>query len=125
MPKNSLENLPENTSEAFPEQTSEQLPEQISGDIPDKIPDKIQVVEGVAHNGKPCALRDHTGRIPLPELQSLLEDLIANKQFGLTGRSQPGVNTIQLGAPTFTHIQLAGDLYRLVLLPYEANLYEF
>lgn len=88
-------------------------------------PENIQIIEGVAHNGKTCTLRDHTGRIPLPELESLLADLIANKQFGLTGRSQPGVNTIQLGAPTFTHIQLAGELYRLVLLPYEANLYEF
>jgi hypothetical protein len=86
---------------------------------------KIQIVEGLTHNGKTCRLLDHTGRVPMTELQSLLDDLIANKQFGLSGRSVQGGNVIRFGEPIFTHIQLAGDLYRLVLLPYEANLYEF
>ena len=89
------------------------------------ISDNATVIEGVAHNGKPCRIVDNTGEIDRGELQALLDDLIENKQFGLAGRSLAGGNTITLGAPDFTHMQFGDDLYRFILLPYEARIETF
>jgi hypothetical protein len=89
------------------------------------ISDKATVIDGVAHNGKPCRIVDNTGEIDQAELQSLLDQLIAEKQFGLAGKSLAGGNTIKLGAPDFTHMQFGDDLYRFILLPYEARIEAF
>lgn len=80
------------------------------------------ILEGVAHNGKPCRIVDNTGRVPREELRSLFDELIAQRRFGLSGRSAAGGTTIRLGAPEFTHVQLGGELYRLILFPYEARI---
>ncbi len=83
------------------------------------------VVEGVAHNGKRCRVIDNTGSIARAELQGLLAQLIEQRRFGVSGLSAAGSNSIRVGAPDFTHIQIAERLYRLILLPYEARLEEF
>lgn len=83
------------------------------------------VIVGTAHNGKACRLVDRTGRIDPPALQALLATLIEQKQFGLSGRSAPGDNTIRLGAPQYGHIQIDEKLYRMTLRPYEAVLEGF
>jgi hypothetical protein len=82
-------------------------------------------IEGVAHNGKPCRLVDSTGAVPPEELRALLDDLIRERRFGISGLSAAGSNAIRLGAPEFTHIQMAGELYRLIVLPYEARIEPF
>lgn len=83
------------------------------------------VVEGVAHNGKPCRIVDNTGKIPRDELQTTLDQLIESKSFGLSGRSLAGGNTISIGAAEYGHIQFGDDLYRMILKPYEALLEGF
>lgn len=87
-----------------------------------EISPQAVILEGVAHNGRACRIVDNTGRVPREELRALLEALIAERRFGLSGRSAAGGNTIRLGAPEFTHVQLGGELYRLVLFPYEARI---
>jgi hypothetical protein len=82
-------------------------------------------LEGIAHNGKPCRLVDGTGAVPPEELRALLDDLIRERRFGISGLSAAGSNAIRLGAPEFTHIQIAGELYRLIVLPYEARIEPF
>lgn len=89
------------------------------------LSEQAVVLEGVAHNGRPCRVVDNTGRIDPAELKSLLDSLIEQKRFGLSGLSQAGGSTITLGEPEFTHIQFADQLYRLILLPYEARLEAF
>ncbi|WP_019624582.1 hypothetical protein [Thioalkalivibrio thiocyanoxidans] len=83
------------------------------------------VIEGTAHNGKPCRIVDNTGAIPRAELEQLLEDLIAAKRFGLNALSATGSSAIKLGEPQFTHLQVGDDLYRFLLFPYEARLESF
>lgn len=83
------------------------------------------IVEGVAHNGKPCRIVDNTGSIERSELEGLLGQLIEQKRFGISGLSAAGSNSIRLGAPDFTHIQIVDQLYRLILLPYEARIEAF
>lgn len=80
------------------------------------------VIEGTAHNGKPCRLVDNTGTIARQELESLLQSLIEQQAFGLSGLSAMGGNTIKLGEPDFTHVQMGDDMYRLIVWPYEARL---
>jgi hypothetical protein len=89
------------------------------------ISEAATIIEGQAHNGKPCRIVDNTGQIDRGELEALLADLIEQKQFGLAGRSLAGGNTITLGAPDFTHMQFGDDLYRFILLPYEARIEAF
>lgn len=91
------------------------------------IPDVVvpRVVEGVAHNGKPCRLIDNTGTVAIEELQSLLNELIAGRHFGLRARSALGSQTIRLGDPEFTHLQLGEQMYRLLVFSYEAHLEAF
>ncbi|MEJ2061148.1 MAG: hypothetical protein P8Y64_11805 [Gammaproteobacteria bacterium] len=94
-------------------------------DGPPPINDRAIVIEGTAHNGKPCRIVDNTGSIDRAELQALLDQLIADRCFGLTGRSLAGSNAITLGQPDFTHIQIGTELYRLILFPYEARIEAF
>lgn len=83
------------------------------------------VIEGVAHNGKPCRIVDNTGTVAREELEMLLAELIEQRRFGLSGRSSAGGTSIRIGEPEFTHIQLGDELYRFILLPYEARLEVF
>ena len=89
------------------------------------LSERAVIIEGVAHNGKPCRIVDNTGTVERGELDALLAQLIGEKQFGLAGRSMAGGNTIKLGAPEFTHIQLGAEIYRFILLPYEARIEAF
>ncbi|WP_018876129.1 hypothetical protein [Thioalkalivibrio sp. ALE31] len=83
------------------------------------------VIEGTAHNGKPCRIVDNTGTVPLAELEQLLNALIEEKRFGLNMLSSTGSSAIKLGEPQFTHLQVGDDLYRFLLFPYEARLESF
>jgi hypothetical protein len=78
------------------------------------------IVDGIAHNGKPCRIVDNTGTVPRAELEAMLNQLIEERRFGLSGMSMAGSNAIRLGAPEFTHVQIGTELYRFILLPYEA-----
>lgn len=83
------------------------------------------VIEGVTRTGRPCRLIDNTASVERSELKALLEDLIRNKRFGVSGISSGGSNAVTLGAPVYSHIQLGGGLYRLVVFPYEARIERF
>ena len=83
------------------------------------------IVEGATRGGRSCRVIDNTGTVERAVLEELLSDLLEAKRFGLTGLSATGASTIRLGAPEFTHIQLDGQLYRLILFPYEARLEAF
>lgn len=96
-----------------------------AADCGQEISPQATIVEGVAHNGKPCRLIDNTGSIERGELEGLLEQLIEAKRFGISGLSAAGSNSIRLGAPEFTHVQIGGQLYRLILLPYHARIEAF
>jgi hypothetical protein len=82
-------------------------------------------VEGRAHNGRPCRVVDNTGTVERALLEELLAELVKARRFGVAGLSATGTSAIRLGAPEFTHIQLGGELYRLILFPYEARLEAF
>ncbi|OOG24796.1 hypothetical protein B1C78_08215 [Thioalkalivibrio denitrificans] len=83
------------------------------------------IVEGRTLGGRVCRLVDNTGTVERALLDELLSDLLEAKRFGLAGRSATGASTIRLGAPEFTHIQLGGQLYRLILFSHEARLEAF
>lgn len=83
------------------------------------------VLEGIAHNGKSCRIVDNTGTVPFTELRSLLDELIDDGRFGITGRSMSGDGRMLIGAPDFTHIQLGDKVYRFILFPYEARIEAF
>lgn len=83
------------------------------------------VVDGMTKRGKRCRLVDITTSVDRAELVGLLNDLIEQDCFGIRGMSAAGDNAVTLGAPSFTHVQLGGRLYRLLLLPYEARLERF
>ncbi|OBS08050.1 hypothetical protein [Acidihalobacter prosperus] len=83
------------------------------------------VIDGQARNGKPCRIVDNTGTVPLPELRALLEQLIEDGRFGISGRSQVGDGRMLIGAPEFTHLQIGESVYRFILFPYEARIEAF
>lgn len=83
------------------------------------------VIEGVAHNGRPCRLIDNTGSIAPSELQPVLDALIADRRFGISGRSAQGGSAIPIAQATGTHIQFGERLYRILLFPYEARIEDF
>jgi hypothetical protein len=87
-------------------------------------PDAV-VVEGVLANGKRCRLVDNTRSVPGEELQALLDALIRERRFGLSGLSRTGTSSIPIGAPVFAHVQLGERLYRLILFPHEARIEPF
>lgn len=92
---------------------------------PDEIRPDATIVEGVAHNGKPCRIVDNTATVDPEDLRTLLNTLIEEKRFGLGGISVAGGNRISLDQPIGTHIQLGEDLYRILLYPYEARIEPF
>ena len=83
------------------------------------------ILEGTAHNGKPCRMVDNTASVPSDELQALFDHLIAEETFGISGTSVSGGSTIRIGGPQGTHIQIGEDIYRIVLFPYEARIERF
>lgn len=83
------------------------------------------VLEGIAHNGKPCRIVDNTGTIAREELQDALDRLIRERRFGIAGRSASGGNTIALDRPACGHVQFGEYLYRILLFPYEARIERF
>jgi len=87
-------------------------------------PDAV-IIEGLTKSGKPCRVVDNTASVERAELAGLLADLIEQDRFGIRGMSAAGENTVTLGAPVFTHIQLGGEIYRLLVLPYEARIEHF
>lgn len=93
-------------------------------EIPPLSPQAL-ILEGTAHNGKTCRIVDNTGTWSQNALQLLLESLIEQKQFGVSGLSISGGSTVRLGEPQFTHIQHNNTLYTLILFPYEARIQSF
>lgn len=91
----------------------------------DEIRPDAVIIEGVAHNGKPCRIVDNTASADPEELRALLQTLIEEKRFGLGGISVSGGNRISLDEPIGTHIQIGNDLYRILLYPYEARIEPF
>ncbi len=83
------------------------------------------IIEGVAHNGKPCRIVDNTASVPEHELEALLAQLIEDKRFGLGGMSVAGGSRIAIGEPQGTHLQIGSELYRILLFPYEARIEPF
>ena len=83
------------------------------------------IIEGVAHNGKPCRIVDNTGEVPRAELDEVLQALIREKKFGVGGLSASGGSTIALNQPTTSHIQFGEKLYRLLVFTYEARIEPF
>lgn len=90
-----------------------------------RLSEAATVVDGLAQNGKPCRVIDNTGCLSIESLRALLEDLIRERQFGLSGLSEAGETAIRIGAPKFTHIQLEDNLFSLTVYPYEAWLEKF
>lgn len=83
------------------------------------------IIEGATVSGKRCRVVDNTGTVKRAELQNLLDELIREKRFGFSGISSAGGTAITIGAPVFAHVQLGGELYRLILFPYEARIERF
>lgn len=83
-----------------------------------------QRVTGTFH-GREVTLTDRTGTCPEAEMQEILDALIREGRFGLAGMSNSGSATIQLGTPEGAHIQVGGELYRLVITGYEAVIDKF
>lgn len=92
--------------------------------LPSLSPDAV-IVEGVTRRGKLCKVIDNTGSVPEAELTALLNDLIAQGHFGPSGVSPAGGDTISIGAPQSAHVQLGEDIYRIIVLGYEARLEAF
>ena len=100
------------------------MAEQEDSGLPPLAPN-AQIVEGRTRRGKACRVVDNTGTVALEELQNLLQDLIEQDQFQPLGLSMTGGNTIQIGAPQTAHVQLGSDLYRLIVVDYEARIEGF
>ncbi len=90
--------------------------------LPD-TPSPSITVEGLTRRGRPCHLTDKTATLSPETLESLLQDLIDQEQFGVLGVTQG--DTLSLGAPRFSHIQLEGRLYRLLVFRHHATIEEF
>lgn len=93
-------------------------------DLQDLAPHAV-IIEGVAHNGRPCRVVDNTGTVDRQRLKELLDELVQQRQFGLQGLSGSGDNAIPIGGPRYSHVQIGNDLYRLLLFPYEARIEKF
>ena len=83
------------------------------------------ILEGKTKRGKPCRVIDNTVSVPREDLAGLLNDLIEQEHFGPSGLSMAGSNTIRIGAPQSAHVQLGGNIYRMIVVAYEARLEEF
>ena len=83
------------------------------------------ILEGMTKRGKPCRLIDNTVSAPREELAALLNDLIEQEHFGPSGLSMAGSNTISIGTPQSAHVQLGGNIYRMIVVDYAARLEVF
>lgn len=82
-------------------------------------------VHGRTRRGKDCALVDRSGEALAREaLEQLLGDLIAADAFGFHASGGAG-EAIQLDRPGFGHVQIGGQLYRLIVDRYRARLEKF
>ena len=89
------------------------------------ISENAIIVDGVAHNGNACRIIDNTGGIEVEELRSMLDGLIENKAFGISGLSAKGGDMMRIGEAEFTHVQIGEEVYRLIVFPYEARIEAF
>ena len=81
-------------------------------------------VEGRTPRGRICELVDNSGDgIAAAELERLLGELIANGSFGF--RARGAADSVALGKPEFAHVQIGGQLYRLIVERYSARLERF
>jgi hypothetical protein len=88
-------------------------------------PDAVRIA-GTTRRGKPCELVDNTGRaLPREELRALLDALIAAEAFGFALASAKGGATLDLARRESAHVQIAGELYRLLVYRYQARLEPF
>ena len=83
------------------------------------------ILEAKTKRGKLCRVIDNTVSVPREELKALLNDLIEQEHFGPSGLSTAGGNTIRIGAPQSAHVQLGENIYRMIVVGYEARLEEF
>ena len=83
------------------------------------------MIEAKTASGKPCRIVDSTASVDQQELKALLDELIAQRRFGLFSVSSAGSDTISLGEPQFAHVQLQDEIYRLILTPKEARIEAF
>lgn len=82
--------------------------------------------DGLTRQGRPCSLIDNTGeRLPAEAVRAILEGLIANDIFGFRARSPAGGASARLDQRQAAHVQVGGDLYRLVVGRYEARIERF
>lgn len=83
-------------------------------------------IEGTTRRGKPCELIDNTGaQLPEAELRSVLDSLIVADAFGFHALSAGGGSTIDLERRESAHIQIGGQLYRLLVYRYVARIEPF
>jgi hypothetical protein len=81
-------------------------------------------VEGRTPRGRMCELFDNSGdSIPAEELERLLGELIVAGKFGF--RASGAADSIALAPPEFAHVQIGGQLYRLIVERYTARLERF
>lgn len=81
-------------------------------------------IQGQTHRGHACSLIDDTGDALAPgELERLLAELIAADAFGF--RASGAASGVALDRPSLAHVQIAGRLYRLLVMRYEARLEKF
>lgn len=97
----------------------------LSAPAPGDVRPEATIIEGRAHNGKPCRIVDNTASVDPAELRALLEDLIRERRFGVQGLSVAGSDRISIDKPVGTHIQLGQDIYRILMFPYEARIERF
>jgi hypothetical protein len=84
--------------------------------------DTAEKVVRDAYQGREVTLTDKTGQIPDQELRDVLERLIAEGHFGVTGLSSAGSGAITLGEPQVAHIQIGDQLYALFVNSYQATI---
>ncbi|MEJ2509211.1 MAG: hypothetical protein P8009_06995 [Gammaproteobacteria bacterium] len=110
-------------------QPPDRSPDFVDDAAPPPAPGEIRadatIIEGVAHNGKPCRIVDNTASVDPTELRELLDTLIRDRRFGLQGLSVAGSDRISIDQPIGTHIQLGEDIYRILMFPYEARIERF
>lgn len=83
-------------------------------------------VTGLTKRGKECVLLDNTGKkLPVEEMQDILNGLIENEIFGFRTLSPAGGGTIDIDRRESTHVQICDDIYRLIVLRYEARIENF
>ncbi|MGE4531041.1 MAG: hypothetical protein AB7C98_06950 [Acidithiobacillus sp.] len=83
------------------------------------------IIEGQTKRGKVCKVVDNTTTVLRSDLQALLNDLIEQELFGPSGLSMAGGNTISIGTPQSAHVQLGDNIYRMIVVGYEARIEEF